>query len=224
MKIQKSASQNPMSLAEQAYNELVKRITKLELEPGTILVEKTLIEELQIGRTPIREALQRLAIEGLVTHLHNRGMFVSEITFSDVQEVYDFRSLIDGYACRLAASRASKRQASDLMKCHENLVDAMHKDNIDEYVEHDRMFHAILAEASNNSFLAETMPRIFNLHLRLWFYITKNLVDSWHSIATEHQIMTRDVSEAVDQRDSERAELAMKNYIARRQQDLKQEL
>ena len=224
MKVSSSNYEQPLSLAEQAYNELVKRITKLELEPGEILAEKNLIEELKIGRTPIREALQRLAIEGLVTHLHNRGMFVSEITFSDVQEIYDFRSLIDGYACRMAATRGNKHHASELMVCHKNLVNAMKKDDIDAYIEHDRKFHRLLAEASNNTFLAETMPRIFNLHLRLWFYIVTNLVYNWHSVAKEHQVMTRDVSEAVEQGDSERAELAMKNYIARRQQELRQEL
>ena len=100
------------SLGDKAYEILVKRITRLELPPGSVLAEKSLVEDIGIGRTPVREALQRLAIEGLVIHRLNRGMFVSEVSYSDVQETYEFRSMIDGYACRLAAVRATKAQAN----------------------------------------------------------------------------------------------------------------
>ena len=69
----------PRSLAEKAYQLLVRKITQMEYVPGSLLVEKNLMEELGIGRTPIREALQRLAIEGLVDHMPNRGMFVQAL-------------------------------------------------------------------------------------------------------------------------------------------------
>ena len=87
-------------------------------------LKNRLVEDIGIGRTPVREALQRLAIEGLVIHRLNRGMFVSEVSYSDVQETYEFRSMIDGYACRLAAVRATKAQANQLMKLHQKLVKA----------------------------------------------------------------------------------------------------
>ena len=139
--------QSTGSLADQAYKELISRITKLEYSPGSVLGEKTLIEELNIGRTPIREALQRLALEGLVVHQLNRGMFVAEITYKDVQEIYEFRSLIDGHACRLAASRASPVQASKLYQIHLELVAATKANDIDRYVQADRDFYSVLSEA-----------------------------------------------------------------------------
>ncbi len=216
-------NQSPTSLAEKAYDELIRRITRLDLPPGTVLAEKSLVEELQIGRTPIREALQRLAMEGLVIHRLNRGMFVSEIAYSDVQEIYEFRSLIDGHACRLAAQRATPAQTAKLMEIHGALVQATKDDDIDTYVQLDREFYSILSEASKNSFLAETIPRIFNLHLRLWFFISVK-IGNWHSIAEAHEIMTHDVAEAIALRDTDRAELAMKNYISQRHQDLRREL
>ena len=211
----------PVTLGEKAYAMLVKRITRLEIEPGSVLAEKQLIEELSIGRTPIREALQRLAIEGLVTHLHHRGMFVSEITYANVQEIYEFRSLVDGHACRLAAERATAEQARELNDCHAALVKATETDDVDEYVKYDRRFHHILATAAQNSFLAETIPRIFNLHLRLWFYISLRVASSWHAMAEPHKAMTREVALAVANKDGERAELAMKSYILQRQLDLR---
>ena len=223
MKTNSTENQSPTSLAEKAYDELIRRITRLDLPPGAVLAEKSLVEELQIGRTPIREALQRLSQEGLVTHRLNRGMFVSEITYSDVQEIYEFRSLIDGYASRLAAQRATPAQATKLLELHGVLVQATKDDDIDTYVQFDREYYSILSEASNNSFLIETIPRIFNLHLRLWFFLSVK-IGNWHSIAEAHEIMTHDVAEAIALRDADHAEVAMKNYISQRHQDLRRAL
>ena len=213
----------PASLADKAYDELVTRITRLELQPGSVLAEKTLMEGLNIGRTPIREALQRLAIEGLAVHRLNRGMFVSEITYSNVQEIYEFRSLIDGHACRLAATRATKSQTDELLKIHYSLVEATKRNDIDTYVHRDRDFYRVLCAACGNAFIAETIPKIFNLHLRLWFYLSVK-IGTWHSIAEAHEMMTRDVAEAIAQRDPDRAEIAMKNYISQRQHDLRRNI
>lgn len=213
-------SNAPVSLAERAYDMLVTRITRLELPPGAVLAEKGLVTDLGIGRTPIREALQRLAMEGLAVHQLNRGMFVSEISYREVQQIYEFRSVIDGFACRLAAVRANEEQANKLMEIHNALVVATKNDSIDEYVEQDREFYRVLADASQNSFLIETIPRIFNLHLRLWFFISTK-IGGWHSIAESHEEMTREVAEAVQAKDSDRADLAMKVYISQRQQDIR---
>src|SRR4030095_12959504 len=100
--------------------------------------ETTPIEELSSGRTPTRDALQRLAIEGLVDHMPNRGMFVSDITAGGVQQIYEFRSMLDGYAASLAAIRASKEQIHELRQIHKQLVRATEDDDIDRYVALDR--------------------------------------------------------------------------------------
>jgi DNA-binding GntR family transcriptional regulator len=210
----------PRSLADKAYQLLVRKIVRVELAPGTVLVEKSLIEQLGIGRTPIREALQRLAIEGLVTHLANRGMFVSEISATTVQEIYEFRSLVDGYAARLAATRATPEQIEELASLQQELVKATEEDDIDRYVLLDRSFYEVLSRASHNRLLAEAIPRIFNLHLRLWFVISKKL-GSWHPIAQAHEEMTKSVVDGLLRRDADAAELAMRVYISRRHQDIR---
>lgn len=210
----------PRSLAEKAYELLVRKITRLEAEPGTVLIEKSLMEEFGIGRTPIREAMQRLAIERLVDHLPNRGMFVSEITASGVQQIYEFRALLDGYAASLAATRATPEQVRELGLLHRKLLRATEDDDINGYVALDRQFYLVLSAAAHNTLVADSIPRIFNLHLRLWFFISRK-IGGWHSIAASHEEMTREVVDALTQRDPAKARLAMESYIARRHQDIK---
>lgn len=211
----------PRSLAERAYDRLVRAITRLDLAPGEVLADKALTERFEIGRTPMREALQRLAREGLVVHVPNRGMFVSEISATSVQQIYEFRALIDGHAARLAATRASAEEMDDLTALHQALVEATERDDIDTYVVMDRLFYDVLARAAQNVYLAEVIPRIFNLHLRLWFFISKR-IGGWHSIARSHEEMTRGVADAIRRRNPNEAELAMKAYITRRQQDVRE--
>jgi GntR family transcriptional regulator, rspAB operon transcriptional repressor len=208
------------SLAERAYELLVRKITRLELAPGSVLVEKALIEELGIGRTPIREAMQRLAIERLVDHLPNRGMLVSEITATGVQQIYEFRAVLDGYAAWLAASRATPEQIREIGAAHKRLVRAMEDDDVNEFVEGDRDFYRALSGAAHNGLVADSIPRIFNLHLRLWFYISAKL-GGWHALAASHQEMTREVVDALAGRDPVRARTAMETYVNKRHQDIK---
>ena len=164
--------------------------------------------------------MQRLAIERLVDHLPNRGMLVSEITATSVQQIYEFRAMLDGYAAWLAASRATPEQMREIAAAHKRLVRAMEDDDVDAFVEGDRHFYGVLAAAAHNELVAESIPRIFNLHLRLWFYISKK-IGGWHGLAASHQEMTREVSQAIARRDPAKARAAMEAYVARRQQDIK---
>jgi GntR family transcriptional regulator, rspAB operon transcriptional repressor len=211
----------PRSLPERAYELLVEKITSLELPPGALLVEKILMEQLEIGRTPIREALQRLAIEGLVQHRLNRGMFVSELSALGVQQIYEFRALIDGYAARLAATRASERQIRDLRGQFSQIASATEQKDVNAFVQADRGFYAVLASAAQNVYLAEVIPRIFNLHLRLWFFISERR-GSWIEIARAHQTMADSVSQAIGRRDPEEAELAIKVYVSQRHREIRE--
>jgi DNA-binding GntR family transcriptional regulator len=210
----------PRSLAEQAYQQLVRRITRLELEPGSVLVERDLMAALDIGRTPLREAMQRLAIERLVNHRPNRGMFVSEITAAGVQQIYEFRAMLDGNAAALAATRATGEQVEALTALHRELVQATDEADVDAYVEADREFYRVLGEAAHNALIADAIPRVFNLHLRLWFFISRR-VGQWEEIARAHEVMTRDVVAALAWRDGAKARAAMETYIGARLADIK---
>lgn len=210
----------PRSLAEEAYERLVRKITRLDAEPGSVLVERDLMAEFGIGRTPLREAMQRLAIERLVNHRPNRGMFVSEITAAGVQQIYEFRAMLDGQAAALAAMRATAEQVRSLDALHRELVGATEAGDVDVYVEADRDFYRVLGEAAHNDWIADSIPRIFNLHLRLWFFISRRL-GHWEDIARSHEVMTRDVVAALQWRDAAKAQQAMQTYIGARLVDIK---
>jgi DNA-binding GntR family transcriptional regulator len=209
------------SLTEKAYQMLVRKITRLELAPGTTLADKVLVQSLGIGRTPIREALQRLSAEGLVVHRPNRGMFVTDINVESAQHIYEFRAMIDGQAARLAALRASTEEVQELAAMHRSLVAAIEDDDIDGFVANDRRFYLVLSAAARNIYLGEVIPRIFNLHLRLWFLISEKLGD-WHDIARAHAEMTRSVVDAIKRGDPDEAELAVKIYIHGRHKEIRQ--
>src|SRR5918992_3046690 len=92
-------------VAERAYAELRDRIVTLHLAPGTVLREDALMSELGIGRTPLREAVKRLALENLVDVQPRRGTFVTAIEAADIQNITEVRAELEGYAAELAALR-----------------------------------------------------------------------------------------------------------------------
>jgi DNA-binding GntR family transcriptional regulator len=204
------------SLTVKAYQTLVQRIVTLELAPGSVLTESRLMREMRIGRTPIREAIQRLIAEGLVTHLHHRGMLVADILAADVQQINEFRAQIEGYAARLAATRMTPAQIQELQRIHSALDKAMADMDTDTFVAQDRLFHALLARGAGNRYLEDVCTRLYNLHLRLWFFLyTKQggLKETVH----EHQ----ELIEALVRRNPEESELAMRHYVARQARQIK---
>jgi DNA-binding GntR family transcriptional regulator len=218
--LSKEKDDTTVSFAERAYQLLIRKITRLELAPGTVLVEKDLMAKLEIGRTPIREALQRIAKEGLIQHLPNRGMLVSDLGASDVQSIYEFRSLIQGAAVRLAAVRATEEDKYNLKALDTKLKQATSEFDINSFVALDLRFYESIGQASKNVYLQETLPRIFNLHLRLQFYISRK-TEVWHTVARSHNDMTSGVVAAVQAGLPDKAEEIMTSHITRRHQEIK---
>jgi DNA-binding GntR family transcriptional regulator len=198
------------SLTEKAYRVLVQRIVTLDLAPGSILTEGRLMQELKIGRTPIREAVQRLIAEGLVTHLHHRGMLVADIRAADVQQIYEFRALVEGHAARLAAQRMTAERLEELPRIHDDMGRAMADSDIERFVALDRRLHELLGRGSENRYLEDVLLKAYNLHLRLWYFLIRKrggLRETVH----EHQ----EVIEALVGRNPDEAELAMRRYVMR---------
>lgn len=209
----------PRSLGEHAYELLVNKITRLELRPGTALAERGLVEVLGIGRTPIREALQRLSVEGLVCHVPHRGMYVCEINEESVQQIYEFRTMIDGNAARLAAQRATEVHIHELERLDGQLAGSIDNADVDTFVDADREFHIKLAEATQNIHIGEVMPRIFHQQLRLMFFISEKLGD-WQQIARDHEKMIHTLVDAIMRHQPEEADLAMRLYLIRGRQEV----
>jgi DNA-binding GntR family transcriptional regulator len=208
------------SQAAKAYWVLAERIIRLDLPPGSILHDRDLTTEIGIGRTPVREALQRLSVEGLVTHYPHRGMVVSDITAANTRDIYEFRMLIDSEAVRLAAMRRSDEEAALLRRIAQLLSDLAKGDDVHEYTRVNREIYDAFGRACGNAYIAETLPRIFNLHMRLWFFISSK-ENNWHRLATLHSETVEDVTQAIEARDPDSAVLAMRSYISARQKDVR---
>ena len=99
-------------LADRAYVELRDRLVTLRIAPGAPIDEDLLGRELEMGRTPVREAIKRLALENLVTVFPRRGTFASEINITDLAHISDVRTQLEGHAAYRAAQRITERTAS----------------------------------------------------------------------------------------------------------------
>jgi DNA-binding GntR family transcriptional regulator len=157
----------PSSLAEQAYLAIRQLIVSLELPPGSPVREPELVARLGIGRTPVREALRRLAQERLVEVFPRRGMVVTTVDVRDLARLCEVRAVLEPEAARLAAERATQADLDELQELVAVLqLDRRRDDRA--LIELDRRIHHGLYHASHNPFLAETLEAYYAHALRIW--------------------------------------------------------
>jgi len=165
------------SLTDQAYLQLEELIVTLQLEPGEVVSEAALSGQLRIGRTPIREALHRLARERLVNILPRRGIVVSEINVGAQLRLLEVRREIERLVARSAARRASdieRKQFVDLGKAFEA---AARSDDATAFMRTDRAFNDLCLVAAHNEYAASTMTLMNSLSRRFWFIHYRQAAD-----------------------------------------------
>lgn len=195
-------------LSSQAYQRLRHMIVTLQLEPGELINEAALIEDLQLGRTPIREALQRLANEGLVEQRARRGLFVANFSITDLHQLFELRRTLEGYAAALAAQRATRADV-EALEATLRPLDSLGADaGVGAYIDLDAAFHQGVARAAHNKFLVATLWRLYTLSLRVW-YLALNSIGPMRPAIEEH----RRVLTAITRRDSAEASAAMQQHI-----------
>jgi DNA-binding GntR family transcriptional regulator len=145
-----------MSLGERVYAELRQGIVDGRYRPLQRLVELELAEELSASRTPVREALQHLELEGLVL-ASRHGWIVREHTAVDIHNIYDVRIALEGYASRLAAERASDEALSRLRAIHESALSNLDPGDRGEFVRLHDEFHAAILRAAENEVLGDAI-------------------------------------------------------------------
>jgi DNA-binding GntR family transcriptional regulator len=155
-------------LSDKAYRAIEERIVTLDLAPGSIVTEGALAAELMIGRTPVREALQRLAREGLVQFLPNRGLRITEIDARTQLNLIEVRRRLEGLTAALAAERADPAQRERFRALDRSLREvASHADEI-VFLRLDRAFNQLLREAARNPFCSMMMTTIEGLARRFY--------------------------------------------------------
>jgi len=205
-------------LSDRAYQLIRHKIITLELPPLAPIDEQALMEDLHLGRTPIREALQRLASEDLVIFAPRRGMFVSEVSITDLQKIFEMRMVLEGFCARLAVQRASEEQLAEIQKAIADL-DRVPDGNSRALMAIDEQFHQSLYKAANNEFLADTLGRLHALSHRIWHLVLDRLGDVRG--AMEQHV---EITQALKERDEARAEALLQQHIAEFQQEIRRAL
>ena len=186
------------TLSAQAYAELRTMIVRLDLAPGDVLREDELRTRLGIGRTPIREALQRLAREHFVTVIPRRGMFVAGIDVGELSMLFETRTVLEPYAARLAAARGTAAHWDEMAAA----LDDTERDQADNeaLMALDRRCHELMWEAAGNRFLLDTLDTLYAQSDRLWHLYLADVADMTDAV-DEH----RTILEALAAGDGERA-------------------
>src|SRR5215475_8663605 len=136
------------TLTDRAYRELEEMIVTLQLSPGTILSEQALAQRLKIGRTPIREALQRLARDGLVVIMPRRGIMVSEINLRLQLRLLEVRRELERLMASLAAERATPEERAEFADMAKAMLAAAAKSDDIAFMRIDQRFNALIATAA----------------------------------------------------------------------------
>jgi len=165
------------SLTERAYRELEEAIVTLRIAPGAVVSEAALSARLAIGRTPIREALQRLARERLVMILPRRGIIVAEVNLNTQLRLIEVRRELEKLTARLAARRATAAQRSEFRAVAAGMrATAQHNDEV-AFMRLDREFNQLVLAAARNEFAAGAMSLIHGLSRRFWYIHYKEVAD-----------------------------------------------
>ncbi|MBD8893760.1 GntR family transcriptional regulator [Roseibium litorale] len=157
------------SLAQIAYRRLEEDIVTLKLKPGEAITEARLTAELGMGRTPIREAIQRLSWEGLLTIRPRLGMVIADINPGDFTRVMEARHALEVLLAGSAARLASKEERRELQDCAGKMRDAAGDGDVIAFLRLDKEFDEIVAKAACNPFAAKAVAPLQTLSRRYWF-------------------------------------------------------
>lgn len=205
-------------LSQQAYERIKEMIVTLELAPGSVIDEAQLQGQLELGRTPIREALKRLSLESLVSIVPRRGIFVTNIGVNDLQRLLEVRLELEMLAARLAARRGTKAHWARMEELVVDPQDLL-AENDEDLIRIDEAFHEIIYEASDNHFLHEAITVLLTLNERLWYYFLPD-IGGFERTNHDHRV----IWESLKAGDGEQAAEQMKQHILTSQERLRASL
>ena len=185
------------------------------------LREVSIGEELGVSRTPVREALRQLELEGLVTIVPNKGAYVTGITPQDVHDIYKIRSLLEGLCARWATEHITGRQIEELEEII--LLSEFHlrkksADQAEQVSELDGKFHKVLYEASNSRILEHVLSD-FHKYVQMARMMSVGAKDRAERSIEEH----RDILKAIKDKDPDKAEWLANQHIMKVMENLHME-
>ncbi len=189
----------------------------LGLPPGAVIDERGLIERLSIGRTPVREALRRLAQERLVEVYPRRGMFVTGVDVRELARVSEVRAALEPEAARLAAERATEGEREELAALLGELEGQGAGER--ELMALDERIHRAVYRCAHNELLAATLEQYYVLSLRIWMMG----IDRAHELDAAVR-QHRTLLEAIRDGDGVRAAAAMRDHVQNFEQAMRRVL
>ncbi len=174
------------SLTDKVYNLLRTEILTCALEPGRELSEAELAQRFDVSKTPVREALATLRSEGFVRTFPRRGYQVVPITFGDMSELFDLRTILEAGAAELACARITDAELDHLQKLADVVYDRAEQPSLQRFIHANRDFHAAIAKASGNERLQVLITRQID-ELERFFYLGARLRDVNSETTNDHQ-------------------------------------
>lgn len=199
------------SLTVQAYRALEEDIVTLVLEPGRVLSENALASSLGIGRTPVREALQRLAREGLIVVLPRRGIMVSEIDVRKQLELLRVRREVERLMAQLSAERATEPERQRFIEIASSMSQAGADDDDKGFMRLDLELNQLIAQACRNEFARGAMALMHGLSRRFWYVHYREVLDL-PLCADLHAALAQAIG-SVNPNGASQASDALMNYI-----------
>lgn len=200
--------QNYELLSQKAYRILKEAIIRGDIESNTRLTLQEIAENMGISKTPVREAINFLASEGLVKLIPNKGIIINEISIDDFQEILQIRSALDGLIAELAAQKINEEEISTMMKIIKEMEISVQKDDRLTYNDLDIKFHDFLLNITGNHKLKDLynnlISQVYKFRLRtlkLAYRMSKSLV--------EHQ----NIALAVKEKNPHKANKEMRKHI-----------
>ena len=185
--------QSKVSLSQQAYDKLEEMLVNLELKPGHVYSEKELTQIMGYGRTPLREALQKMSNIDLVEIIPRMGIKVSEIILYRQLAILEARRPLDELIAKCAARRGTEEQRDQLKMMATQMEKATKEKNVREYLRLDHMFDELIDEASRNTYLTRAIDPL-HIHCRR-FWAQYQRYDDLNKTAVLHEKLMRAVAD-----------------------------
>lgn len=195
-------------LREIIFDSLREAIIIGELKPGERLMEVHLAEKMGVSRTPVREAIRKLELEGFVRMIPRKGAHVAELTDKDIKDVLELRASLDRLAASLAARRITKSNLDNLNRIYNQLVNYIENGNLQGSIKKDIEFHEIIYCSSKNDKLIQILNNLREQVLRFRILYLKDYGRA-ENLITEHL----DIYKALKQKNPVKAEKAAEIHI-----------
>lgn len=200
--------QSHRPLREIVYEELRMQILTGKIKPGTRMMEIELAQDMDVSRTPIREAIRKLEKEGLVVIKPRKGAYASEVSIKDMVDILEVRGTLEGLAASYAAERMTSKEKEELIDISKKFDEAVARGDMAEMISYDTKFHHLIVESSRNNHLIHMVEQLQELVLRFRYIYYKDFKRA-EEMSPEH----RRISDAILNSEGNDARFEAFNHI-----------